>query len=206
MRYQDPLRWGVLCINAWESNGINNDFYQRAATELKNFDVGCVVNCTSDIKIDYADPSVLNTFKNYQWTPTKSSFELNQKIMLNLIKVSGMLESSSILKEQVFGEHSMHLSDVATFTQHVDLFYPEVKNWIVLGTTWKDQLHYGPLGFDNLLSIPTASFNIFPQWSVQKIDSGEVSIEDLEDDEFVWAEIPNNGYRLVTKMGGKWQN
>ena len=204
--YQTPPKWGVLCIDVWENNGVNNKFYQRAIDELKNFDVACVVNCTRDIKIDYTDASVLNTFKNYQWNPTKSSAELNQQVMSNLIKASGLLDSSSILKDQLFGECSVYLNDVSTFTQHIDLFYPEVKNWVVVSTTWNEQLHHGTLGLEKMLNIPTASFNIFPQWSVQKPEGTEVSTEDLENDSFVWAEVSNDVYRLITKMGGKWQN
>lgn len=205
VRYQDPTQWGVLCVDVWNVNGKNDDFYQRAVNELKNFNVKCVVNCTTDIKIDYSDLSVFNTFKNYQWQPLFNFNEANQRVMLDLIKSSGKQESSNILKTQLFGDHTIHLSNPITFTHHVDLFYPEVKNWIVLGGSWKIHLHYGPLGFDKLLGIPSASFNIFPEWSIQKEDRTNPTIDDLEDDQFVWGEIPNKGYRLVTQVGGKWQ-
>lgn len=205
VRYQDTNTWGVLCIDVWDANGENNIFYQRVVDELKNFDISCIVNCTMDIKIDYNDPSVLNTFKNYQWEPLSGSAETNQKVMLNLLKASGLKQSSSILKDQLFNDNTVHLSDISTFTTHVDLFYPDVKHWIIIGCSWDESMHHGPLGFEKLLDIPTAAFHVFPNWSMLKDSGVAPTVEDLENDNIVWADIPNDGYRLITKVGGKWQ-
>lgn len=205
VRYQDTNNWGVLCIDVWDSDGGNDIFYQRVVDELKNFNIGCIVNCTSSIKIDYSDPSVFNTFKKYQWSPLTSSAETNQKIMFNLLQSSGLKQSSNILKEQLFNKDTVHLSDVLTFRTHVDLFYPDVRHWIVIGNSWGESMHYGSLGFEKLLDIPTSAFHVFPQWGVQKSNKVAPTVDDLEDDTLVWADIPNDGYRLVTKIGGKWQ-
>lgn len=203
IRYQPPDQWGVLCIDVWDHNGSNNEFYYRAVENLAKFNITCVVNCTTDIKIDYSDPSIYNTFKYYQWNPKIQSAEVNQKVMLRLMQSSGQYESSSIIKTQVFGDHTVHLSSTDTFIQHVNHFYPDVKDWIVLGNTWHICLHYGPLGFDKLLNIPTTKFNIFPSWSVQKLNGLYPTLDDIADDGFVWANIPNNGFRLITKVDDK---
>lgn len=202
-RYTPPDAWGVLCIDVWENNGVSDDFYHRAIVELKNYNIQSVVNCTTFIKVDYDDPSIFNTFEKYQWNPEISAVDTNQQVMLNLIKASGKIGSSNVLKQHLFDKQSIHLSDPTTFTQHINHFCPDIQHWIVLGGTWGICTHHGPLGFNKLLEIPSASFHIFPSWSIYTQNGNQLSTDDVINDGFIWATIPNDGYRLINKVHNK---
>ena len=55
-----PNVWGLLCIDCWDVPA-NRLFYERAVDQLELFHIGAVVNCCTNIQLDYQDKSVYNT-------------------------------------------------------------------------------------------------------------------------------------------------
>lgn len=205
-RYEHPDTWGVLCIDCWNVNGANNEFYNQALEKLSQFNVGAVVNCAVDLKIDYSDKSVYNTLTYYCWEPNKVNEQLNLKILSDLIKCAGHQTTSKVLNDNFFNEHTVHLSSREGFLHHAHCFYPTINNWIILGSAWKMCLHTGPLGIVKLVDMNTHKFHIFPSWSIQTELCQPVEIEELHKDWYVWAPIKDDGYRLIcrTESANKW--
>lgn len=208
IRYTPPKKWGVLCIDVWDNNGTNDRFYQKAVSKLSQFNIGAVINCSNSLKLDYNDKSVYNTFKKYVWLPdieTHNLRDVYQRIQLNMLKFSGESESSKILKKNLFNNNSICLYSKEAFLYHTATYCPDITDWIVLGGAWKICIHNAPLGVKSALEIVTHKFYIFPSWSVQNENKSAVSVHQVELDELVWSSIDNEGYRLITKVGGKWQ-
>lgn len=206
-RLVPPAVWGILCIDIWDDNGSNDRFYQRAIAKLSQYNIGLVVNCTNSLKIDYNDKSVYNTFKKYVWNlnledPTNG--DVYQQVQRDMLKFSGERPVSRVLNEKLFNDHSIFLNNKDTFLYHTAKYYPEITDWIMLGSAWKICLHNSPLGVGHILPLIMHKFHIFPDWSIQNEDLTPVSVHQVDDDEFVWSSVGNGGYRLVTKMGGTW--
>lgn len=199
VRYQPPSVWGVLCIDCWNVDGTNDEFYQRVVNELKNYPISAVVNCTIDLKIDYQDRSVHNTLRNYLWAADSINTQVNDRALLDLIRSAGQQQTSHVLHDQLFDDTTVHLSSRETFLHQGHYYWPEVQDWIIVGSAWKYCLHIGPLGIDKLLDIPGHRFHIFPEWSIQMEDRSSVALQQLHDDFVVWAPIDNDGYRLITR-------
>ena len=210
MRYQPPAVWGVLCIDCWDVNGANDEFYQKAIERLQDYPVSAVVNCTIDLRIDYQDRSVYNTIKNYLWSADQTNPQINECALLDLVKCAGQQKTSKVLHDTLFNDTAVHLSSKQTFLHQSYLYWPEVKDWIIIGSAWKYCVHTGPLGIDTLVDIPGHRFHFFPDWSVQDENKMSPVEQDIHDDFFVWAPIDGNGYRLITRANnhkwveGKW--
>lgn len=205
VRYTPPQKWGVLCIDVWESNGNNDGFYHKALSCLSKYHVEVVVNCTTDLKIDYDDVSVYNTIDRYLWNPNSVNPQINRNVLTNLIMVAGHQQTNKFLQNNLFDHNTVHLSDRETFVHHAQCYHPDITDWIILGNTWKICLHVGPLGVDKLVEIGSHKFHIFPDWSIQAEHGGPPSLQDIHDDFFVWAPIDNDGYRLITRANNsKW--
>ncbi len=204
VRYQAPPIWGVLCIDIWQVND-NNAFYQNALTELSKYTIGGIVNCTTDISIDYSDKSIYNTLKKYHWTAATVDSRINDNVLLDLIKNAGGRKTATSIHDQLFDEQTVHLSRKETFIHQGHYGWPEIQDWIVLGSAWGNCLHYGPLGIDKLVDITNHKFYIFPEWSIQTEDRTAPDIQQIHDDYFVWAPIADGGYRLITRANNeKW--
>ena len=205
VRWQPPERWGVLCIDTWHVNGINDQFYQTALEKLSEYNVEAVVNCTMDLHLDYQDKSVYNTLSQYLWTPTEVYEEQKKRVLLDLVTSAGHQKTSHILQEKLFGPTTVHLSSRYTFIQHCQTFFPTVKDWIMLGSAWGMCFHRGPLGVDVVVDIGEMKFNMFPEWSVQTENRTPPTLQQIHDDFYVWAPIPNGGYKLITRANNhKW--
>lgn len=206
-RYIPPKSWGVICIDIWEDNGENDVFYQGIVDNLKAFNIESIINCTSDQVIDYSNRGIYNTFKRYVWNPN----ELNpdnvlQLIREEIIKVSGQRAVSKILNKNLFGNHTFALSSPRTFEHHVQSYHPTLNDWIIVGHAWKICLHAGPLSIGKFFNMPGHKFNIFPAWSIQNEDRSPVTLEQLEEDMYVWSPIDNGGFRLAAKVSeSKWK-
>lgn len=206
VRFYPPDVWGVLCLDVWHNDGADDRFYLGVVDHLKEYNIGAIVNCTSDVKIDYNDISIYNTLKKYAWSHTDHNNELaHNQILLELVKASGTKKISGILNKELFNQHAFFLNSRDAFNYHVQNFYSNVTNWIIVSTTWNHGMHKGPLGVDQQLKLPLHNFNMFPQWSVQTDSNIVLTTEQIEEDAYVWASIDNKGYRLVTQVGGKWQ-
>lgn len=205
VRWTPPQSWGVLCIDTWHKDGTNDQFYQNALIELSKYNVQAVINCSTDLRIDYKDKSVYNTLNQYVWNRGGTIEEQQNRVLLDLIKSAGHQDSSEVLQNHLFDHRTVHLTSRFTFIEHCRTFFPTVKHWILLGSAWGLCLHRGPLGVDTLVDITEMHFNIFPDWSVQTEAYGPPSMQQLHDDFYVWAPIPNNGYKLITRANNhKW--
>lgn len=205
VRWQPPQEWGVLCIDAWHREGTNDAFYLRALEHLSKFNVQIVINCCTDLAINYQDKSVYNTLNQYLWSASGIIEEQKTRVLSNLIHCAGHQQTSKVLQDQLFDYRTVHLSDRFTFLEHCHKFCPTVKHWIVLGSAWGYCLHTGPLGIDKLVDITEMHYNIFPDWSVQTESYAPPSLQQLHDDFYVWAPIPDNGYTLITRaQNHKW--
>ena len=204
VRYNAPPVWGVLCIDIWQDD-TNNEFYQTALNQLSQYSIASVVNCTTNLVIDYADKSIYNTLKNYHWAADTINSQSNDNVLFDLIKNAGECQTASIIHEKLFDQQTVHLSRRETFIHHGHYYWPEVQDWIILGSAWGKCVHYGPLGVDKLVEIPNHRFHIFPEWSLQTEDKKPPTVQDIHDDFFVWAPINNGGYRLITRAKNhKW--
>ena len=205
VRYTAPPQWGVLCIDIWQDNDNNNEFYKNALAQLSQYSIAGVVNCTTDLVIDYADKSVYNTLKNYHWAANTISSQVNDNVMLDLIKSAGSCCTNQLVHEKLFDHTTVHLSRRETFIHQGHYYWPEIQDWIILGSAWGKCVHYGPLGVDKLVEIPNHRFHIFPDWSIQTEDKRPPTTQEIHDDFFVWAPIDNGGYRLITRAKNhKW--
>ena len=210
MRYQPPAVWGVLCIDCWDVDGTNDAFYHQVIGKLEEYPIGAVINCAVDLQIDYQDLSVYNTLKNYLWAADSINTQVNDHALLDLIKCAGKQQINRVLHSKLFDPTTVHLSRKETFLHQGHYYWPEVKDWIIVGSAWKYCLHTGPLGIDTVVDIPGHRFHFFPEWSVQDENRLPPTEQDIHDDFFVWAPIDGNGYRLITRANnhkwveGKW--
>lgn len=197
--YTAPEHWGVLCIDCWHSNGSNNEFYLNVIEQLQKYKISAVVNCATNIKIDYRDKSVYNTLNCYLWH-TQSDEQIKQKVLSNLINCAGSEPTAQILNEKLFTNTTVHISDIETFASHASKYYPGITHWIIVGSAWNICVHWGPMGVNKLINLPTHAFFVFPDWSVQDEHGEKISVDHLSNDNFIWAPIDNNGYELITKL------
>lgn len=195
----------MLCIDCWDVDGTNDEFYQRVLQELKQYPIGAVVNSTIDLKIDYQDRSVYNTLRNYLWAADSINTQVNDRALLDLIKSAGTQKTSQVLHDQLFDDTTVHLTSRETFLHQSHYYWPEIKDWIVVGSAWGYCFHRGPMGVNTLVDIPGHRFHFFPEWSVQDEDRKALTLQNIHDDYYVWAPIDNNGYRLITRANNhKW--
>lgn len=205
IRWQPPEQWGVLCIDTWHRDGSNDRFYHTALEKLSHYNVTAVVNCTMDLEIDYQDKSIYNTINQYLWNPTAVIEEQKRRVLNDLIHSAGHQRTSQVLHDNLFGHSTVHLSSRYTFLEHCHQFFPRVKDWIMLGSAWGICFHRGPLGVDTLVDIGEIKFNMFPEWSVQTESYSPPTLQQIHDDFYVWAPIPNDGYKLITRANNhKW--
>jgi hypothetical protein len=205
VRYKAPEKWGLLCIDIWDVNGSNDEFYSQALDKLSAYNISAVVNCTMDLELGYSDISVYNTLKKYHWTPVVPESQMNNVVLLDLIKSAGTQQTSKIIHDNLFDNNTVHLSNRSTFMHHSNYVTPDVQDWIVLGSAWKVCLHIGPLGVNTLVDIPAHKFYIFPEWSIQNENRTVVNQQQIHDDFLVWAPILEDGYRLITRAANhKW--
>jgi len=205
VRYQAPPTWGVLCIDCWDVNGDNDGFYRAVVNQLKDYNIGAVVNCTVDLRIDYSDLSIHNTLKNYLWAADSINTQVNDHALLDLIRCAGEQKTSRVLHDSIFDHTTVHLSRRETFQHQGHYYWPEVKDWIIVGSAWGYCLHHGPLGIDTLVNINDHRFHLFPDWSVQDENRCTPSVQNIHDDFYVWAPIEGGGYRLITRANNhKW--
>ena len=204
VRYKAPPVWGVLCIDVWQDD-TNEAFYQNALTQLAQYPIAGIVNCTTDIVIDYSDKSIYNTLKNYHWAADSINSQVNDNALFDLIKNAGECQTTKLIHDKLFDQQTVHLSRRETFIHQGHYYWPEVQDWIILGSAWGKCVHYGPLGVDTLVEIPNHRFHIFPDWSIQTEDKQPPTTQQIHDDFFVWAPIDHGGYRLITRAKNhKW--
>lgn len=206
VRPQTPSNWGVLCIDTWECNGEWDDLYSKAVDKLSQYNIKVTINASKSMRIDYNDISVFNALKFYVWEADQTYYETNRCVKNEILDYSGFNTTNKIIKDKLFDKNTICLNNINAFTNYVDRFFPMVKDWIVLGQSWGVCLHNNPVSFKSLLSMAGHNFNIFPEWSVFNTDQTPVTIQQVDDDNYVWAEIPDNGFRLVTIVDGiKWK-
>lgn len=205
IRYTPPKTWGVICIDCWDQGGINDLFYETALHELSKYNIGAVVNCATDLLLTYDDISVYNTLKQYLWAADTINVKVNDNVLLDLVRGAGKQKSSQVLQQGLFDENTIYLNRRETFQHHGHYYWPEIQDWIILGSAWQVCIHRGPMGVDTLVDIPNHKFHIFPDWSVQTEAGTAPTKQQIHDDFFVWAPIENNGYRLITRANNsKW--
>jgi hypothetical protein len=205
VRFKPPQKWGLLCIDIWDVDGSNDDFYRTALERLTGYDITAVVNCTMDIELSYADVSVYGTLKKYHWQPVVPDSQMNNVVLLDLIRAAGTQRTSKIIHDNLFDTNTVHLSSRSAFMHHVNYTVPDVQDWIILGSAWKVCLHIGPLGVNTLVDIPAHKFYMFPEWSIQNENRTRVIEQQIHDDFLVWAPVDNGGYRLITRASNhKW--
>lgn len=205
VRWQPPSQWGVLCIDTWHRNGTNDVFYHKAIEHLSDYNVTAVVNCTMDLCINYDDVSVYNTLNQYLWSNCGMPEQHKDRVLNDLIRAAGHQQTSHVLQQKLFNATTVHLSSRYTFMQHCQTFFPQVQHWIMLGSAWGMCFHRGPLGVDSVIDIGMLHFNMFPDWSVQTESGAAPELQMIHDDFYVWAPIPNDGYKLITRANNhKW--
>lgn len=192
-------------MDCWHDNGSNDDFYRSVITELQQYPVAAVVNCAVDLQINYQDRSVHNTLRNYLWAADSINTQINERALLDLMQCAGQQQISKILHDQLFDHATVHLSRRETFLHQGHYYWPEITDWILVGSAWGLCLHTGPLGVDTLVDMPGHRFHFFPDWSVQDEHRTAPSMSHIQDDYYVWAPIDHGGYRLITRANNhKW--
>jgi hypothetical protein len=199
--HRAPNVWGLLCIDCWDVPN-NRSFYEHAVNQLANFNIGAVVNCCTNLQLDYQDKSVYNTLNQYLWT------NKDQKVLSNLINCAGHAKTDQHLHDKIFTESTVHLSSVDTFRNHVQKNWPTVQDWIILGSAWGMCVTYGPLGIDKLVgNVPELKFNVFPDWSIQDENAEYITEKTLQDDFHVWSQYPAvpGCYRWIRRVKNELQ-
>jgi len=199
--HKAPDVWGLLCIDCWDVPA-NRPFYERAVDQLELFNIGAVVNCCNNLKLDYQDKSVYNTLNQYLWT------NKDEKVLYDLINCAGHEKTDQHLHDKIFTESTVYLSSVDTFRNHVQKHWPTVQDWIILGSAWGMCVTFGPLGLDKLVSnIPELKFNVFPEWSIQDENAEYINEQTLQDDFNVWNQYPAvpGCYRWIRRVKNELQ-
>lgn len=200
-RYTPPTKWGVLCIDCWEFGGNNDHQYLKMLENLSTINIAAVVNCSKGIRLDYEDFSVYNTLKKYVWNyePDNATVDpIKNRIILDLLLNCGLNKTSKVINQGLFKQHTIASYNQETFKQHVHLYYPDVKDWIIIGSAWDMCVKTGNLGLEKLVELPDFRFHIFP-WGIQRSDFKTITTQDLEEDFYVWTNMPNDGYLLLGK-------
>ena len=182
--HKAPNVWGLLCIDCWDVPA-NRPFYEHAVDQLELFNIGAVVNCCTNLQLDYQDKSVYNTLNQYLWT------NKDQTVLSDLINCAGHEKTDQQLHDKIFTESTVHLSSVDAFRNHVQKNWPTVQDWIILGSAWGMCITFGPLGLDKLVNaMPELKFNVFPEWSIQDENAEYINKQTLQDDFNVWSQYP----------------
>ena len=131
-------------------------------------------------------------------------------MLSNMITCAGHNRTNQLLQDHLFQDSTVHISDRQTFLYNAAVSNDGVRSWIILGSAWGICVHRGPMGIDTLVDMSIHNFYVFPEWSVQTEHRTAPSEQNLHDDFFVWAPVPNGGYRLITRANnhkwveGKW--
>jgi hypothetical protein len=199
--------WGLLFIDCYQANGAMNEFYLRVVRNLVNFPISVSINCSNNIFLDSNEKSIKNTIKHYRYDQRAQDDIIRRRVLSDIVMYSGSQPMSNMLEESVFDSNTVFLSNRETFHHHVTNYYPDVKDWIVIGAAWNICLHNSPLGFNTLVDLSEYRFHVFPEWSIVRENNSAVAIEDLENDQaFVWAKVgkkfpetQQGGYQLITR-------
>lgn len=204
---QIPKIDGVIFIDCWESPAHkasrNNVYYIQLVNEILKHPIQSVVNAAYSVELSTKDISIRNTFEAYCWGKNQDTSN-NTEIILNLIKnCSQMSQTSTVIQETIFRYiPSYMLLEFKDFFWHWKYNLQEkVNNWLIVGGSWNICLHHRPMGLNSIFSSntdPKLNFYVMPHTVLN--EHGEtLQRNDFEKDTLYWQEIPNFGYRFVTR-------
>jgi hypothetical protein len=147
-------------------------------------------------QIDFADPSIFNTFIRHNW----QSF--NQDVMLSVVRDCNNFVMSKEIIHQVFGSHTFFYNTTEHFLQHQAQLTPHITKWLVVGNTWPICTHrseMGLTGFSALTRRPDFAHLSFygTPWGFIKENDTVCTANDFVDDQYVqWQQLSNELFQL----------
>lgn len=194
---------GLVCIDLWESNNDSlhgTEQYQNWLDELCSrlwtLDLQIIVNASFHTRIDFDDPSMLNTFKKHNWS------QFDSDVMMSIVRDCNHFRVSQKIKQRVFGAHTFFYNKTQHFQQHVLATEPHINCWLVVGNTWPICTHrteMGLGGFSQLIQDPKFAHCEFygATWGFIKEDDTMCTASDFEQDTHVeWQQLTPQLFRL----------
>jgi hypothetical protein len=194
---------GLICIDLWEQDPTGqrwSETYQcwlaLLAERLSSMTFHGIINASFHTQIDFADPSIFNTFIRHNWQ------DFNQDIMMSVVRGCNNFVMSKEIIHQVFGSHTFFYNTTEHFLQHQAQFTPYITKWLVVGNTWPICTHrseMGLTGFSALTRHPDFAHLSFygTPWGFIKENDTVCTANDFVDDQYVqWQQLSNELFQL----------
>ena len=194
---------GLVCIDLWESNNSSphgTEQYQiwldELGSRLWSLNLQSVVNASFHTRIDFDEPSMLNTFKKHNWD------QFDPDVMMSVVRGCNYMKTSQKIVQRVFGPHTLFYNKTQHFQQHVLTPAPHINRWLVVGYTWGICTHrteMGLTGFSQLIQDPKFAHCEFygATWGFFKQDNTVCTATDFEQDtEVEWQQLTPQLFRL----------
>jgi hypothetical protein len=196
---------GLIIIDCWEPASPNkrflDQFYLNLVDILKKFNFSCVINASTNCRLDLSDPSQQNVMRIYNWRYHPSQFDKrDNEIVANLVHQGQHDQHTSVIIKKFFLEnkHSFAINTIEDFKYHNSKHLNNTcNNWLVVGQTWQMCTHYNDISLTNLpRRVKDMNFYTVDR-GFCKSNEQYVSSLDYEQDFLQYEKIHGFGYRLL---------
>jgi hypothetical protein len=153
---------GVILIDCWHPRDHQYSkqiFFHRLCEYLSEIKGDCaqIINASAKLKLDYDDPSIVNTLKRYCWDQNLDSNDFltthhNVQIAINCLnQFSGNLSTFLGLKKILDWHSSFYIVTLEDFLMHWHAQgSAKSTQWLVAGQSWQICVHNNSIGLKAL--------------------------------------------------------
>lgn len=187
---------GLIAVDFWYNpkKGVRyTNWANNLTDELNKHRWDHMINACYKAKIDYNDLCVWNTLCSYNW-----SGNFDRDIMSDFVENIGNNHLPPNLKN-VGPNRQFLLFSIESFIKNHTRFCPNVKNWLVVGTSWQMCVHNRPIGLRNLSKIKDQyNLKIYGSPSGFYGDGKRVTDHNFKTDNTLeWTKVDTDLYQLV---------
>jgi hypothetical protein len=193
---------GVVMIDCWQPQDHETDkliFFYKLADYIGFHQSQCkqIVNASMQCRIDYNDPTMINTLQSYSWNSIydsniKNTLNYhNTNILLNSVEqFSGEYQLFQGLRSQLKKQNNCHY--IVNFDDFLIHWHRSgsnrAKNWLVVGQSWKNCVHNNDIGLVSFAKIlDYYRMNFFVREEFILTDTNETLTElDFSNDTLNW--------------------
>lgn len=194
---------GLICIDLWdlpcgpqgdtdEKKKAYDQWIDQLVKKLSTFNFDSIIDAGYNKKINIADISVYNTLLAYNWSYT------DDRILLELIKNSNTgCETNKKVSDNLYGKNTFALYSIDSFIKHANHMVPHIKDWLVVGSTWKICVHFRDLGLVNLSKIDGHNFYGTNWGFYYGAEKQRLTDDDFKNDEIIsWTQVSDDMYKV----------
>jgi hypothetical protein len=203
---------GVVLIDCWhprESEYKKQIFFHRLCEFLRNIKGDCtqIINASAKLKLDYDDPSIINTLKRYCWDQSTdikniTTNQYNTQIAINTLnQFSGSYTTFLGLKTILDWHTSFYITTMEDFLIHWHLQgVAKSTDWLVAGQSWQNCVHNNSVGlkaFSKLIEHYHLNFYVQEEFVLTEDDTNPTE-NDFSNDTLNWLKYHGTGiYKLM---------